>query len=158
MSIYDQEPFSQQEQPEYSMSDTPRSDAVWKEAEGKEDQLFRLINHAEVLERENALLKSQLETTVAEFQKCFEEDKQIVRNTIAARTDSLQKEITSLRRQLEHKDGLLKQELSDWAETDIAIREASRKVLGDYAVDGDTVAVPPVEDIVEKLVGRLEQS
>jgi hypothetical protein len=72
--------------------------------------------------------------------------------------ERLEKQVASLKSQLEHKDKLLKQELSDWAETDTSIRESARKVLGDYAVDGDTAAVPPVEDIVEKLVAQLEQA
>jgi hypothetical protein len=44
--------------------------------------------------------------------------------------------------------------IADSCATDTAIRELCRKVLGD-AVDGDSVAVPPVEDLVERVVDEL---
>jgi hypothetical protein len=44
--------------------------------------------------------------------------------------------------------------IADSCATDTAIREACRKVLGD-AADGDSVAVPPVEDLVERVVDEL---
>jgi hypothetical protein len=44
--------------------------------------------------------------------------------------------------------------IADSCNTDTAIRESCRKVLGDAAL-GDSVAVPPVEDLVERVVDEL---
>lgn len=48
----------------------------------------------------------------------------------------------------------LSTEVSDWAETDTAVRNAARPVLGSW-VDGDSDSTPAVEDIVNELVERL---
>jgi vacuolar-type H+-ATPase subunit I/STV1 len=43
--------------------------------------------------------------------------------------------------------------IADSCATDTAIRESCRKVLGDAAL-GDSVAVPPAEDLVERVVAE----
>lgn len=53
-------------------------------------------------------------------------------------------------------DRLLRQNAEDWADTDTNIRESARRVLGEY-VDGDSTCVPPVEEIVERLVNKVEE-
>jgi hypothetical protein len=45
--------------------------------------------------------------------------------------------------------------VKDDAETDIAVRNIARPVLGDAAVDGDSYGVPTLEDIVERLRASL---
>lgn len=43
----------------------------------------------------------------------------------------------------------------DEANTDTAIRDAARKVLPAFDVDGDSYGVPSIEDIVESLVAEI---
>lgn len=45
--------------------------------------------------------------------------------------------------------------LEDWAETDTAVRKMAAPVLGKAFVDGDSVSVPSIEEIVEHLVAKL---
>lgn len=46
--------------------------------------------------------------------------------------------------------------LEDWAHTDTVVRNAARRVLTEFEVDGDTYGVPAIEDIVELLVAKIE--
>lgn len=46
-----------------------------------------------------------------------------------------------------------KMHISDWCETDIAIRESCRKILG-ASVDGDSQCVPTIESLVEQVVAE----
>lgn len=48
------------------------------------------------------------------------------------------------------------QALTDWADTDTAVRLAARRVLTEFEVEGDSYGVPMIEDIVEALVARIE--
>ncbi len=53
----------------------------------------------------------------------------------------------------EHK---YKEFLSDWSETDTAIRSIARRVLSESQVHGDSYGVPPLENVVEELVTMIE--
>lgn len=48
--------------------------------------------------------------------------------------------------------------LEDWNKMDIEVREYAREVLSDFEVDGDTFAVPSVQDIVESLVEKIKKA
>lgn len=48
----------------------------------------------------------------------------------------------------------LEQIIKDDCETDSAVRDLARPVLGNLGVDGDSYAVPPLEDITAALVAR----
>jgi len=50
---------------------------------------------------------------------------------------------------------LYQRELLDWAETDTKVKNLARPILGDW-VDGDSMGVPQVDDIVEKLISRIK--
>lgn len=50
-----------------------------------------------------------------------------------------------------------KVEVQDWAETDTAVRQAALRVLTEFEVNGDSYGVPSVEDIVDKLVAKVEE-
>jgi hypothetical protein len=52
-------------------------------------------------------------------------------------------------------DDRLKTVMADQCETDTAIRNIARPVLGNFAVDGDSNGIPALEDIVETLVGMI---
>ena len=47
--------------------------------------------------------------------------------------------------------------LTDWAETDTQVRKTARRVLSELEVEGDSMIVPMIEDIVELLVKRIEK-
>ena len=49
-----------------------------------------------------------------------------------------------------------KDELTDWAETDSHVRKKAREVLTEFEVEGDSYGVPPIEDIVDKLVENIK--
>ena len=49
----------------------------------------------------------------------------------------------------------LKMLLIDTAETDTAIRDMCRDILTDQQIYGDSTGVPTLEDIVEKLIEKI---
>lgn len=50
----------------------------------------------------------------------------------------------------------LSQHLSDWAETDTAVRAIARRVLTEFEVEGDSYGVPSLADVVKSLVKKIE--
>lgn len=52
-------------------------------------------------------------------------------------------------------NAMIRREAADWADTDTHIRRAAKRVLPAAFVDGDSVSVTPVEDIVDELVERV---
>lgn len=51
---------------------------------------------------------------------------------------------------------LYQRELEDWSSTDTTVRRNAIRVLKESEVDGDSMGVPTIEDIVEKLVSKIE--
>lgn len=69
---------------------------------------------------------------------------------------ALRRERDRLASEVERLAQRLEQFALEITETDTHIRESARRVLGNY-VDGDSTCVPPVEEIVERLVKRVEE-
>lgn len=47
--------------------------------------------------------------------------------------------------------------LTEWAATDTQVRKTAKRVLSEQEVEGDSSAVPMIEDIVELLVKKIEE-
>lgn len=60
-------------------------------------------------------------------------------------------------KEMMRKASLLSTVLSDDASTDTHIRTQARKVLSEFDVHGDSYGVPPLEEIVDKLVAKAEK-
>lgn len=71
-------------------------------------------------------------------------------NCLGASIDRLKDENSALQAELAKVRTQLETEVRDWADTDTAVREAARPVLGAW-VDGDADSTPGVVEIVKEL-------
>lgn len=52
---------------------------------------------------------------------------------------------------------LYQRAIEDFSDSDFNARRAARRVLTEFEVEGDSYGVPGLEDIVERLVAKIEE-
>jgi hypothetical protein len=87
------------------------------------------------------------------FNKCMEAKKSGYDDGVKFATAQSKEQEAKIQHDIE----LYKQALEDECDTDTEIRKIARKVLSEYECEGDSYGVPPLEDIVEKLVEKITE-